>query len=214
MTAQSVVIIGAGGFGREVADVVEAINSAGFGDLELKGFVDDAPAADNLEQLARRGYRHLGTLEDYLDRERSAAYVIGIASASVRRATDIKLRAAGHEAVSLVHPTATLGSNVTIGPGSVVCAGARITTNVALGRHVHVNLNVTIGHEARLSSFATLFPGSAVSGNCVLEESCTLGAGSIVLPGITVGEQAFVGAGAVVTRNVPQAVVVKGMPAR
>ncbi|WP_210502995.1 NeuD/PglB/VioB family sugar acetyltransferase [Nocardioides xinjiangensis] len=213
--AEDLIIVGAGGFGRETVDVVEAINAAAaVPSWHLCGLVDDALTARNAERLRARGLRHLGSLEDLLARESRPRYVVGIGSPSVRRRIAERLDAAGFSATTLIHPQATLGSEVTVGAGSVICAGARLTTNIQIGRHVHVNPNATVGHDTTLANFVSLNPSSSISGDCVIEDGVLVGVGAVVLNQLTVGRDAVVGAAACVVRQVAGGSVVKGVPAR
>ncbi|MHB1063510.1 MAG: acetyltransferase [Georgenia sp.] len=214
MRTTPLIIVGIGGFGREVIDVVEAINAIGREErYDLLGAVDDAPQPANREFLAQRHVRYLGTAEDWLRTQPEAKYVIGIANPRARWALDELFSAARLEPAVLVHPAATLGAPVSLGPGALVCAGARLTTNIRLGRHTHVHVNATVGHDSILADYASAYPLSAVSGNCHIGSGATVGAHAVVLQGIAVGADAFVGAGAVVTREVPAHAVVKGVPA-
>lgn len=209
------VVVGAGGFGREVLDIVDAVNAVcDAPQFDLLGVVDDGPSATNLKLLERRAVPYLGTVQELTARPMPVSFVIGIAHPGHRRTIDARLTTAGHQAVNLQHPAASLGSAVSLGPGSIICAGARLTTNIALGRHVHVHVNATIGHDSALGDYASVYPQSAVSGNCSLANGTTIGANATVLQGLKVGVGAFVGAGAVVVTNVPRGAVVKGVPAR
>lgn len=200
-----IVVVGAGGFGREVLDIIEALNGAG-GALEFVGFLDDG-AVDE-ERVARRGAAVLGPVSTLT--ELDAAYVLGIGLGSTRR----RLDAAGCTAAILVHPTATVGGDTRFSEGCILAAGARVTTNVTLGRHAHVHVNATVGHDSELGDFASVFPGATVSGEVRIGEAATVGTGAHVLPGLVVGDGAFVGAGAVVTKDVEPGATVVGVPAR
>jgi sugar O-acyltransferase (sialic acid O-acetyltransferase NeuD family) len=202
--AVRVVIVGAGGHGREVFDVVEACGGA-----EVVGFVDDGtPDASLVEAL---GHRLLGTtaaLDDLTD----VAVLIGIGDPRIRAEVASRLHAP--PAPAMVHPLASMGSGCSIGPGSVVAAGARLTTNISLGQHCYVGPNATIGHDTRLRDFATLYPGAVVSGSVTVGRAATVGAAASVKQGIHIGAQSRVGMGAAATHDVPEASTVVGVPAR
>lgn len=210
---QGLVVIGGGGFGREVVDLARELAGTP-GGREVIGVLDDNLAETDRALLTAVGVEYLGTVEDYLASAPPAHFVIGIANPRVRRLIDAKMAAAGHRAHALVHPSVTLGSLVEIGPGAIICAGVRLTTNIRVGRHVHININATVGHDAVLNDYVTVFPAAAVSGNVRLEEEVSLGVGSAVLQGLTVGQATFVGAAALVTKDIAPGLVVKGIPAR
>ena len=204
-----VVIVGAGGFGREVLDIIEAMNAAGT-QLEFAGFIDDGEVRSDL--LERRGAILIGSTQTLSQLD--LAYVIGIGNGKVRESIDGFLSNSGCLAARLVHPAATVGGDVRLSEGVILAAGSRVTTNIALGRHVHLHVNSTVGHDSVLQDFSSVYPGATVSGNVVLGKGVTVGTGANVLPGVTVGHGAFVGAGAVVTKDVRPNVTVVGSPAR
>lgn len=207
-----IVIIGAGGFGREVLDVIDAMNAAGTGDWDFLGFVDDGqPDPEILERL---GERHLGGRERLSSLPSGTSFVVAIAHARVRRELAEAAEAAGLVAATLIHPSVQIGRDVEVGAGSVVCAGVVMTTNIRVGRHCHVNLNVTVGHDTSLGDRVAVNPLVAISGCVALGDGAMLGTGSAILQGLSVGDDAVVGAGAVVVKDVPAGVTVLGVPAK
>ncbi|HMQ66318.1 MAG TPA: NeuD/PglB/VioB family sugar acetyltransferase [Arachnia sp.] len=209
-----VVVVGASGFGRECLDVLDAMAAAGE-EVEVVGVVDDAPSAVNLERLDARGVAYLGTIASWrAGGDSTARFVLGIGSPRVRELLVGALEGAGLRAFAAVHPSATLGARCELAEGVVVCAGAVVSTNVRLGRHVHVNPNATIGHDAVLEEFVSVNPAAVISGEVLVGRGALVGAAATVLQNLTVGAGALVGAAALVTRDVPAGVVVKGVPGR
>jgi sugar O-acyltransferase (sialic acid O-acetyltransferase NeuD family) len=221
---QRLAIIGAGGHGREVLDVVEALNQVE-PRFEVVGVVADQADAD---LLARRRVQLLGTvdqlvdglLHDDVDQDKGPlALVLAIGDPVTRAvlAQRVEAVAAARSlqwAPALVHPAATVGGDVELGSGVVVAAGGRITTNVRVGQHVQVNVNAVVSHDCRLGDHVTLSPGVLVNGTVTIGPGSFLGTGAIVTPGRSIGAGVVVGAGAVVVDDVPPGVIAKGVPAR
>jgi len=211
-STERVVVVGASGFGRETLDVLEAMVAAGRS-IDITGVVDDQPSEMNLQRLANRNVAYLGTMEQWLSKaDRKDKFVLGIGSPSVRRYLVAQLEKAGLTPFTAVHPTATFGARTQLLDGVVVCAGATVSTNVRLGRYVHVNPHATIGHDAVLYDFVSINPAATISGEVEIGEGTLVGAAATILQNLTVGERTVVGAGAVVTKNMPSEVVVKGVP--
>lgn len=211
MQPRELVIVGAGGFGREVLDVLRAIDPSEQR-WRFKGFVDDCEPDPG--RLRRIDAEWVGTVDQFMARPKASYFVIGIGHPTTRRRVAERIGQQIAEPATLVHPSATIGADVEVGAGTVICSHVSITTNVRLGSHVHLNLNCTIGHDVTVGNYVTINPLVAVSGDVVIRSDVMLGTTSAILQGLEVGQGAVVGAGAVVVKNVPPQTTVVGLPAK
>ncbi|MHC9045958.1 NeuD/PglB/VioB family sugar acetyltransferase [Microbacterium saperdae] len=211
---ERVVVVGAGGFGRETLDVIEALIAAG-ASIQVLGVLDAAPRDADLDQLTKRGIPYLGTEAEWLSGATGdERYIVAVGAPAVRRRVAARFSDAGLRAATVIHPSAVIGSQSRIGDGVVITSGVQVSTNVTLGDHVHLNPASVIGHDAVLSDFVSVNPGAIVSGNVDVRSGALLGAGSVVLQGLAVGAGATVGASACVTKDVEAGTTVVGVPAR
>lgn len=212
MATHPLIIVGAGGFGREVVAIVHAMNSVRH-EWELLGVADDMPAPSAVSQLSSARTVHIGPVDGVLrGRAPNTHVVVAIGNPQLREKIVARLPSDTWFA-TLVHPTATIGTGVTIGPGSVVAPGARLSVDIALGQHVQVDQNATIGHDVRLDEFARINPAACVSGGVTIGKGGYIGANATILQDLHVASGAIVGAGAVVVRDVASHATVKGVPA-
>jgi sugar O-acyltransferase (sialic acid O-acetyltransferase NeuD family) len=211
---RGLVIIGCGGQGREIAAIAMRVAEASGDGSSVLGFVDDDPSAENVERVEALGLRVLGASDVIESLPAGTGFLVGIADGTIRERLALAAEKQGLTPTTLQHPEATVGPACHLGAGTVLWAGGRLTTNVTLGRHVHVNQNVTIGHDTVADDYSTINPSAAVSGSVRLGRRCLVGAGSVILQGRTVGDDAVVGASACVARDVASSAMVKGVPAR
>lgn len=203
------VIVGAGGLGREVAALVEAMNGAP-PTWTVAGFLDDAAS---LQDTSVMDHPVRGRVDDF-SADAASFYVIAIGDGQARHDVAGRLDDVAAQPATLVHPSVSVHRTVALGEGAILCNGAAPTVNVTVGPHVVVDQHCTIGHDCVLDPFVTLHPGARLSGAVHLKRGATVGAGAVILPEATVGARATVGAGAVVTEDLPANCTAVGVPAR
>jgi sugar O-acyltransferase (sialic acid O-acetyltransferase NeuD family) len=206
------VIVGAGGLGRETAFLVEQINSTADAEArwDLRGFADDNPALHDRRVL---GHSVLGGTA-WLTEQRSLRYTIAVGDSAQRKRLARDLEKTPLQAASLLHPSVAVHRTTHVKTGAIICAGVALTVDVHIGRYALVDVNSSVSHDAVVEDFATVHPGAHLTGNARLEAGAELGAGAVVLPGVSVGAHAVVGAGAVVHRDLPASCTATGVPAR
>jgi sugar O-acyltransferase (sialic acid O-acetyltransferase NeuD family) len=204
---QDIAIIGAGGLGKEIAVLIGQINQVKK-KWNLVGFFDDAiPAGSKILSLPV-----LGNI-DALN-QRKLNVVIAIGNPSVKADIVTRLTNQNLKFPVLVHPSVSLGQEITIGEGSIIGAGSVLTVHIDIGNHVLINLNTTIGHDVEVGNYSSIMPGAHISGFVKIGQSAFIGTGTSILQNINIDEYAVVGAGAVVNRDVKANVTVVGVPAR
>lgn len=206
---RDLVIVGAGGFGRETIDTVRAINERR-PIWRLIGVIDDSPSPENLARLHALDIPHLGGWDSL---PAGAAVALCVGSPAVR-AHLVERLGGDVEMPSLIHPTTIAGSLFRHSPGLITLAAVSIGTNVNIGAHVHLNAHAVIGHDTQLADYVSVNPNATVSGDCKIGRRALVGAGATVLQGIATGDDSIVGAGACVVHDVADGQVVKGVPAR
>lgn len=202
-------IIGAGGFGREVAWLVERINDVSF-EWNLKGFIDDD---ESIWGSKEDGYPVLGGCE-YLKKIGDVYAVCAVGSAKVRKKIINKLADSQVRYATLVDPSVIMSKRIRVGEGSIICAGTIITVDVIIGKHVIVNLDCTLGHDDIINDFVTMYPSVNVSGNVEIGECSELGTGAQIIQGKKIVPNTIIGAGAVVVKDIEEKGTYVGNPVR
>jgi sugar O-acyltransferase (sialic acid O-acetyltransferase NeuD family) len=210
---QKIVIIGAGGFGREVLDIFEEDNRRQRKRRwDILGFIDDNP---EIQGKKIRGYPVLGGVEWFSTPEaKETKAVIAIGDNKVRKKVAEKAEAYGAKFCNIIHPSVIMTPYVKLGKGVIIAAGCILTNNITIGDHVIINLDVTIGHDTVIESFVSLAPGVHINGNNKIEEGVYVGSGAVTIQNIKIGKWSIIGAGAVVIKDIPEKVVAVGMPAK
>jgi sugar O-acyltransferase (sialic acid O-acetyltransferase NeuD family) len=210
-TKQPIAIFGAGGFGLEVAMLIEQIN-----DIETRwdliGFFDDA------EELgpAINGYPLLGNLKTLNNWEGNLSIVFGLGISKTRKMVVDRITNTRIDFPTLIHPSVIMGNPkyLEIGDGGIICAGTIITTNIRIGRFVTLNLACTVGHETVIGDFCSFMPACNISGEVTIRNVSFWGTGAKIINRCSVGESTTIGAGAIVVSDIPDHATAVGVPAK
>lgn len=203
---KDIIIIGAGGFGREVAWLIERINQI-HPTWRILGFADDTPG--KLNQVIDR-YKVICTV-DNISMYPEAFVVCAIGNAKARRNVISRI---SNNFATLIDPSVIMSDRVAVHDGCIICAGSIITVNVDIGKYTIINLDCTIGHDVCLGSYITVYPSVNISGNCIIEDCVEIGTGSHVIQQKRIGAGTIIGAGSVVIKDIPANCVAVGAPAK
>ena len=208
---KDLIIFGASGFGREVAWAVERLNKVN-PTWNLLGFMDDA---DDIQKSEVNGYKVLGKTTD-VGNYPDAFFVVAVGASRIREKIVSNMKAVNPSIKfgTVIDPSVEMSDLVTIGEGTIICAHTIITVNIEIGSHVIINLDCTVGHDAILKDFVTLYPSVNVSGITQIGHAVELGTGMQIIQGKTVGDYSIVGAGAVVVKDIPAKCTAVGSPAK
>ena len=203
-------IYGAGGHARVVADILAATGRSG----DVGGVVDDSPA---MRGARLNGHRVIGgraELDEARSLGRNVEVIVTIGDNARREHVAAALRADGFKFATAIHPAAVIGSDVSIGAGSVIMPGVVINAGTRIGEHVIVNTAATVDHDSVVEDFAHICPGAHLAGQVHVGRGALVGTGASAVPGVRIGAGSSIGAGSAVMRDVPRGAVAIGVPAR
>ncbi len=203
----NIVIIGASGFGREVAWLIE--NSDNW---NVIGFVDDNK---DLENKSMNDYPVLGTIDFLLNVNEKTNAVVAIGNPQTRKKIVERLQSNKNISFpNIVDKDVIIDKTVTLGFGNIICKGNILTTNIEIGNFNHINLNCTVGHDVQFNDYITVYPGVNISGNVIINDCVEVGTGTKIIQGKKIVKETVIGAGSVVVKDIVVNGTYIGIPAK
>ncbi len=206
---EDLIIVGAGGFGREIKCLLEELNDM-VPSWNFLGWVSEDTPGEMIDDLPVLG--DTSWLSQY---EKEVSVVIAIGNGKTRKRIVEQLKDNPKLSFpNIIAHNVVRSDNLHMGQGNIITYNNVLTTNISMGNFVVCNLSNTIGHDCVIEDYVTLFPKTAISGCCKLKECCSIGTGASIIQGCSIGENSFVGAGAAVINDIPGDCVAVGVPAR
>ncbi|MGM9478247.1 acetyltransferase [Pedobacter sp. GSP4] len=197
------------GAGKHATEVSEYLNSNGH---NLAGYVVNLEGHDTHPNITKP----VIPVQDFLTRYPASSDIklIGAIGNYQRKLIIELLELSGYNFINIVHPHNYLSPTLKLGYGNCIAPGCVINANVYVGNHCIINTLCNISHDCRIENYVTISPGVTIAGNVHINEGVFIGAGATIIPNITIGKGAYIAAGACVTKNVPENVMVAGVPAK
>lgn len=209
---KDLLIIGAGGFGREVLEIALDIQEQNPEvDWQVKGFLTDIEG--DFYEKNTLGYKIVGDITNHKVSDNNV-YAFAIADIFFKMKITESFLQQGAKFVTLIHPTAVIGRTNKIGEGTIISPRVTITANVSVGRFVRIGGGSSIGHDVLIDDYCVISGTCGINGYARLEKGVFMGSHVAICPHAKVGEFARIGAGAVVLRKVKSNTLVSGNPAK
>ena len=206
---KDIVIIGAGGFGIEVIDLIESINEEKQR-FNILGFLDDIK-----EGKVIGTYSVIGKTSEY-NLFKEAFFVVAIANPGIRKEHFDILKKSKYILPNLIHPLSKLSNYVNLvkNGGIIINSSTLVSGLVSIDEGVIIDSLVFIGHETIIKKYSTLYSGALVAGNIRIGENVEIGMGAKVIQNTEIGENTVIGAGSTVINNIPSNVIAVGTPCK
>lgn len=208
---KKIAVFGAGGFGREVAMLIEQINDQKK-QWDFIGFYDDGEEKGKIIN----DYKVLGGVEEINKTTEPLSLVFAIGNPSTKKKIHESIKKSEIFYPTLIHPNVQMGKRqfIKIGEGCIITAGNILTVNIELGNHVILNLSCTVGHDTIIKDYSSFMPGVNISGEVLINECVYVGTGAKIINQLEIGKETVVGAGAVVSKSLPEKCTAVGIPAK
>lgn len=207
----NIAIFGAGGFGREVKTIIDAINKDQQNKYNFVGFYDDGMEQGRIVN----GFPILGGLKELNAYNENLALVISIGDPKIKRKIISKISNDLISYPTIIHPGVSISKDeVKLGIGCIICEGTIITCNIDIKDFVILNLMCTVGHDTIIENYCSFMPSVNISGEVTIKQGVYVGTGAKIINLLEIGENTTVGAGAIVSKSLPANCTAVGIPAK
>ena len=208
---KDIVIIGASGFGKEVAYYIKTINAVQ-PQFEIVGYIDDNN--DLLGTEVIYGIKVVGNIGDLIDNRISATnIIIAIANNVVRKNIFDRLNDNIFFFPNIIAPTSNFDSSNKIGMGNIIAHHSMLTNNINIGDFNIFNGNIGIGHDVIIENFNLFGPRATIAGNVTIGSLNTFNMHSAVIQNRKIGNNNTINMSSVLCKNIQDFGTYFGIPA-
>lgn len=212
MNTKKIVLLGGGSQAKVVSDIIKKRKELEKEQLEVIGILDDDSSNLGFSNIPILG--KINFIEELVSQYDDIYFIITIANNKIRHEIVEKYKKLNLKYYTAIHPSATIASNVNIGAGTVVMAGAVVGPFTEIGNHVILNTLSSVDHDNIIEDFVHICPGAKCAGCVTVKSSSFICTGSSIIPGVIIGESTIVGAGSVVIKDTKGYSTVVGVPAK
>jgi sugar O-acyltransferase (sialic acid O-acetyltransferase NeuD family) len=210
---KDIVIIGAGGFGKEVAQLIKEIN-LNKKTWNLLGFIDETTTKHGLLINENPVLGDLDWFNKNTGNQNKVWTVCALGNPRDKYNLVKKASAYHLDFATLIHPDAKMSKYSEFGFGCIICCNSFISVNTKIGNHVCINPGCGIGHDTVIEDYSSLYWNITLSGNVYIHEGCEIGSKATVIQKKTVGKWSIIGAGAVIIKDLPEYCTAVGVPGK
>lgn len=208
---KKIAIFGAGGFGREVKTILDAINVKSPDTYEFIGFYDDGFEKGTFVN----NFQILGGISEINEVSDNLMLIVSIGDPKIKKNVISKIKNQYISFPSIIHPRVSISNDfVNIGNGCIICEGTIITCNIEIKDFVILNLMCTVGHDTIIEDYCAFMPSVNISGEVNIKQGVYVGTGAKIINLLEIGENTIIGAGAVVSKSLPANCTAVGIPAK
>ena len=211
MKNNNIAIFGAGGFGREVKTIIDEINKLNPQKYNFIGFYDDGYNKD--EKI--NNYKILGGIKEINEVQNPLLLIVAVGNPKIKKDIISKINNQNIKFPTIIHPKVSISNDfVSIGKGCIICEGNIITCNITIKDFVILNLMCTVGHDTIIEDFCSFMPAVNISGEVHIENGVYIGTGAKIINQLRISKNTIVGAGAVVSKSLPENCTAVCIPAK
>lgn len=182
--------------------------------VTILGFLDGNAARHGQQYLGLPVFGGMDVIPELIANQGVSAGIVAVGDNFIRSRLTDELRGFGLTIPQAIHPKVMIESPRHIGDGVILEQGAAVHAESEVGEGTFMGTASMAAHHCVIGRYATMSGGVSLGGGVSIGDYTLMGVGASVRPHVHIGFNVIVGVGAAITKDVPDNVVVAGVPAR